>query len=247
VVALACVLPRDYSHEPHRHRRARLTYTNSGVMSVFTPQGNWLVPPQCAVWIPCGLDHRIHARDKIHKRSIDIEPSLVTDLPRHACGVVQVSPLLRELTNAAVRMTHPYPTNRRDEKVMALLGDELCAASATSLYLPLPRDARLKRVARSLLADLASNATIDQWGNQVGASGRTLARLFVKETGLTFAAWRQHARLLAAVAQLEDGRPVASVASAMGYENASSFTSMFRRALGTTPGRYFGAEPNDAA
>jgi AraC-like DNA-binding protein len=71
-----------------------------------------------------------------------------------------------------------------------------------------------------------------------GASSRTLARLFVKETGLTFADWRRQARLLAGMALLAAGQPITSIALELGYESPSAFTAMFRRCLGEPPSRY---------
>ena len=61
----------------------------------------------------------------------------------------------------------------------------------------------------------------------------------MKETGLTFAAWRQQARLLAATAMLAAGEPITRIAIELGYESTSAFTAMFRRTLGAPPSRYF--------
>ena len=53
----------DYAHGQvlplHRHRRAQLLYGATGVMQVSTADGNWVVPPQRAVWIPPGVDHEV--------------------------------------------------------------------------------------------------------------------------------------------------------------------------------------------
>ncbi|WP_245986312.1 helix-turn-helix transcriptional regulator [Azospirillum thermophilum] len=95
---------------------------------------------------------------------------------------------------------------------------------------------------RALLDDPARDETLEDWAERAGASGRTLARLFLKETGLTFGAWRQQARLAEAVARLALGEPVARVALAAGYDSASAFTAMFRRTLGATPRDYFATE-----
>jgi AraC-like DNA-binding protein len=245
VVALGSVLPRNYSHASHCHRRARLTYTDSGVMTVFTPQGNWVVPPKCAVWIPAGVEHRIHARDELDKRSIDVDPAVLGSLLQSGCAVVQVSPLLRELTNVAVRFPRPHPASRREEHVVSLICDEIAETQLTSMFLPLPRDARALRVAQALLADLSNAATIEQWGLKMGASARTLARVFVKDTGLPFAAWRKQARLLDAIARLANGESVSAVAARVGYEHPSSFTAMFHGALGAAPTRYFSSVEQD--
>ena len=65
----------------------------------------------------------------------------------------------------------------------------------------------------------------------------------MKETGLTFAAWRQQARLLAATAMLGAGEPITRIALDLGYESPSAFTAMFKRALGAPPSHYFGRNP----
>ena len=60
----------------------------------------------------------------------------------------------------------------------------------------------------------------------------------MEETGLSFAQWRQQARLLRALELIADGVAVTTIALELGYDNVSAFIDMFRRALGTTPGRY---------
>lgn len=106
------------------------------------------------------------------------------------------------------------------------------------LHLPLPRDPRLKAITDSLLAAPGDNRDLTQWGRRTGASGRTLARLFRRETGMTFASWRRRLRLLAAVSRLGGGESVTTVAYDLGYHSPSAFVAMFRRSLGTSPGRY---------
>ncbi|RCV90275.1 helix-turn-helix domain-containing protein [Billgrantia montanilacus] len=54
-----------------------------------------------------------------------------------------------------------------------------------------------------------------------------------------FAAWRQQARLLAALPMLAAGRSVTVVSQEVGYESPSAFIAAFRRSLGASPGRYF--------
>ncbi|WP_251863537.1 helix-turn-helix domain-containing protein [Achromobacter sp. Marseille-Q4962] len=83
-----------------------------------------------------------------------------------------------------------------------------------------------------------NNDTIDQWSEHVGASTRTLTRLFREETGLSFGQWRQQLRLVETIARLAQGVSVSTVASELGYRSASAFISMFRETLGDTPQRY---------
>jgi AraC-like DNA-binding protein len=74
----------------------------------------------------------------------------------------------------------------------------------------------------------------------VGASGRTLARIFTAETGMSFGRWRTNARLRAALFLLAEQTPVAVVARQVGYATPSAFIAAFRQALGVSPGSYYG-------
>ena len=159
------------------------------------------------------------------------------------CGVVQVSELLRAGIVRAVQFRHPYAPDSAEARLAAVLLDEIRVAATAPLHLPLPRDPRARRVAEALQADPGDPKRLEDWARVAGASARTLERVFERETSLRFAAWRQQARLLRSLEALASGEPVTQVALAVGYETPSAFIAMFRRALGTTPGRYFTHPP----
>jgi AraC-like DNA-binding protein len=98
-------------------------------------------------------------------------------------------------------------------------------------------------VSDALVANPADDRDLEVWADSAGASSRTLARLFVKETGLTFGAWRQRLRLLAAISRLGAGQPVTAVSYETGYHSPSAFIAMFKRTLGMPPGQYFRSPP----
>ena len=102
-------------------------------------------------------------------------------------------------------------------------------------------DPRLLRVARSMMDNPADVRDLNAWAREVGASARTLSRLFTAQTGMTFREWRQQRRLLRALELLASGHNVTTVAAELGYDNTSAFIAMFRRCLGTTPARYLGS------
>ena len=110
----------------------------------------------------------------------------------------------------------------------------------TTIDIPELTDARLCRIAARLRADPADDRPLAEWGRHVGASARTLARLFLADTGLTFGQWRTRLRLQAALPLLADGMAVNRVAGRVGYATASAFVAAFRRAVGVSPGAYFG-------
>ncbi len=218
----------------HRHRRAQLVYASRGVMTVTTRTAAYVVPPQRAVWMPSDVEHRIDAREAVRMRTLYLEPGAAAGMPADVC-VMQVTPLLRELIIEAVRHGPDYASDSPAARLMPVIADQIRAQPVTSLALPLPRDSRLRRVTGALLDDPADARSLEQWADAVGASTRTLVRLFPRETGMSFREWRQQCRLLRAVELLNRGERVTQVALEIGYDNTSAFISMFRRCLGTTP------------
>jgi AraC-like DNA-binding protein len=72
----------------------------------------------------------------------------------------------------------------------------------------------------------------------VGASERTLSRLFHAGLEMSFREWRTQCRVHHALVLLADGHSVSYTAAACGWANPSSFVDAFTRTVGQTPGRY---------
>lgn len=237
ILTLAQDHPGPHRYPWHRHFRAQLVYASVGIMTVGTADGTWLVPPQQAVWMPAGIEHEVASPGSLSMRSLYLHPASTAGLPTSCC-VFTVSPLLRELILRAVSFPANYPAEGPEARLIALIPDELRASTPEPLHLPLPLDARLRVVTDALTADPANDRPLAVWAKAAGASERTLARLFQKETGMSFGTWRQRLRLLSAIGRLAKGHAVTTVAYDLGYESPSAFIAMFRRNLGATPGRY---------
>jgi transcriptional regulator GlxA family with amidase domain len=94
---------------------------------------------------------------------------------------------------------------------------------------------RLRRVAAGLRADPASPRRLEEWAEVAGASPRTLERLFLSETGMGFARWRQRLRLAEAAARLARGEAPARPRRRWLCQRPA-FGAAFRAAFGITPG-----------
>ena len=238
LVGYAADFPSGYVLRRHRHPSAQLIYASSGVMTVTTAQGRWVVPPQRAVWVPPAVSHSVQMTGEVKVRTLYLEPTLLRDPPTTCC-VVHVSPLLRELILRVVELVQPYALDGPAARVVAVLVDEIKASRVAALHLPRPNDPRLVAITTRLEKDPADKRTLAEWSRTAAAIPRTLARLFQKETGLSFTRWRQQACLLRALELLAAGGSVTAVAIDLGYDSVSAFISMFRNSLGMTPGRYF--------
>jgi AraC-like DNA-binding protein/mannose-6-phosphate isomerase-like protein (cupin superfamily) len=222
----------------HRHERGQLVFAITGVMSVATDQGTWVVPPNRAVWMPAGVMHQITMSGEVEMRTLYIRDDAAAGLPA-SCTVVSVTPLLRELIIRATELPVMYDEAGAPGRVIALLLDEIRALPALPLELPMPSDRRLASLCTRLLADPAARQTLDDYAKSLHLSSRTLARLFQAQTGMTFGRWRQQARLFEALKRIAAGSAVTAAALDVGYESASAFSAMFRRKLGMPPSHYF--------
>jgi AraC-like DNA-binding protein/quercetin dioxygenase-like cupin family protein len=237
VAAMAKDFVAGHVIAPHSHARAQLIHSVTGMARVTTEDGAWVVPPGRALWVPAGTVHGLRMAGAVAMRTLYIVPEAAPFMPA-ACRVVSVTPLLRELILAATEAPVDDVPTGRSALMAALILEELQRAEALPLHVPLPRDPRLARLCRALIDDPACPDSLETWADRTGLSPRTLARLFQRETGYGFAAWRQQARLAEALARLSVGESVDTVARALGYAGPSAFTAMFRRALGAAPRDY---------
>ena len=151
--------------------------------------------------------------------------------------VVDVSPLLREVVlelTGAGELTGARAVTQRLLRQVAL--DQLRRLRILPFELPRPRDDRLLRIVEQLSRDPSDRRTLAQLGREVGASERTLSRLFRRETGMSFPQWRGQLRLQHAQLLLAGGESVTATAHACGYRSTSAFIEAFRAAFGATPG-----------
>ena len=221
----------------HRHRKGELVLTLRGVITCEVEGGLWVVPPQSALWIPGGVLHKARAAGTVECYVTFIDPGAALNLPPTCC-TLSTTPLMRELVIRSASLPLLYPEGGMASHLATLLLDEIAMAPAGNLHLSMPTDARLRRIVEMMMTNPAERGTIQTWARHAGLSERTLARLLTQETGLSFGRWRQQLHLMLAVKWLGTGSSVQQVADGLGYESAGSFVTMFRKALGTSPGRY---------
>jgi AraC-like DNA-binding protein len=219
---------------PHSHTHHQLAWTRSGVLSVAVADSYWVLPPTRALWLPAGVVHRTGATRDAVLCSLYLDPRRCT-LDWAQPTAVGVDGLLAHLIAYLARADLADERRLRAEAVVL---DLLHPLPALPIDVPIPVDHRVRAVADALLADPSDARGLDAHARAVGVSRRTLTRLFVRDTGLSFDRWRTHLRLRAALPLLAEGRPVSQAAHAVGYATPSAFLAAFRRTVGTTPGRY---------
>jgi AraC-like DNA-binding protein len=241
IAVLANDIPNGAMVRPHHHAPAQLIHALSGVMTVKSPEGSWVVPSGRALWMPADTLHEILVAGDVFMRTVFVKPDARAGLPDRP-ELIEVSPLLREAIVAATTIPLEYELGGRDDRVMELILDELEAAPRLELHVPMPRDPRLARLCERMVAEPATHETLETLAAEIHMSGRTLARLFHSEVGMTFGEWRRRMRLLLSLPRLAAGVPIIDVAMEHGYDSPSAFASMFRRSLGVAPSVYLASK-----
>lgn len=238
IVTLTYDYPAGYVIPLHFHDRDQLVFASHGVMTVRTGSGAWVVPTQRAVWIPDGMPHTIAMSGAVAMRTLYLRPKLARSLPRGCC-VVSVSPLLKELILHACAAGALHQRIERQRHLIDVILDELRVIRTVPLQLPNLSDARAVRVAEVLTTERGMREPLVRLCKGSGASRRTIERIFLEETGMTFGKWRQQLRLMEGMRLLGEGAKVTHAALEAGYSTPSAFIAAFRKVLGTTPAMYF--------
>ena len=222
-------------HHAYHHQ---LIHALHGVMMVSADAGLWIVPPTRGIWMPAGTPHLVRHIGDVQMRSLFVRPDAAPGLPTEA-QVVGISPLLRELIRAAADVAPSYQRDSRDGRLMRFLLDELRALPVLPMHLPRPSDARLQRICSHIQQQPDDNTSLADWAAQLHVNPKTLQRLFARDTGMSFARWRQQARLLQALELLAQGEKVIDVALATGYDSPGAFATMFKKQLGQSPSSFY--------
>ena len=221
----------------HSHARGQLSGLRRGLLTMGTDAGAWIVPADHAVWLPPHQPHYGWTHGAVEGWSCYVAEPACENLPERPC-TIRTSGLLREAVIRASDWQGQILDEQQWHVAMVIL-DELRTAPIKPFGLPMPRHPRLVLIARALLDEPGDRRGVDEWAQWAGISERTLSRRFVHETGFTYTAWRQRARLMRALELLAEGEAVTNVALDLGYDSVSAFIALFKRTLGVTPSAYF--------
>ena len=221
----------------HSHSWGQFVYANKGVMSVVTDTDSYIVPPEQGVWLLPKIEHEVTAITNVALTSFYFEMDLVDRLPKKCC-VLSINNFLKTLILEASFIANDSNRSKADELLLRLILEKLSLAPNVIFQLPFPKDSRLLTMLSIIQAEPSNRYSLKQWGKLIGASNRTLSRLFKDDTGLNYSEWRQRLNIQIAIGQLMRGEPISNISSYLGYESPSAFTHMFKINTGMTPSFY---------
>ncbi|WP_084261841.1 helix-turn-helix domain-containing protein [Zymobacter palmae] len=236
ILSMPSVMPKSMCGDWHRHGKGQLIYPRKGRCRIYTHDRVWVGSPRKAIWIPAGVEHTLQAIDQLNVHNIYIDTLAIDGLSK-VSHLVIVTALLDELlefsNNLPVHASHYKCTYWH---ALNLIVDLIrLSTDVITPTLPLSGDRRLRTIMEALINDPGNDQSLEQWACIACSSSRTIARLFVSETGMTFRQWRQHLRVVEAISHLDDGCSISQTAYDLGYTSQSSFTAMFRRITGCSP------------
>ena len=229
----------DYEAEVpvHVHRKGQLILALHGAVTCTADDEIWIVPPNCGVWIPGDTPHSVRATVNAQLSYLFAEPG-AANLPK-VCCTLSISPLVRELVIRLAGEVSDYLPDSHAARLAQVTLDELAGMPREHFNLPISGDPKIRAIADALTIEPSDRSTLGEWAKRVAMSERSLARLMIRETGLTFGRWRQQLHLVVALRELASGAAVQTVADKLGYESVNAFITMFKKALGNTPAQYF--------
>lgn len=189
-----------------------------------------------ALWLPAGTEHRFTTA-----RNSALMP-MFFDARRFASAadsptVVTIDANAETLCLALIGSQYSLvqPSADLEEMVLGVVEAHLAAPSDTAM----PRSLPALRVARSVMLNPADQRTLNDWAAELHLSTRTLERLFLAETGLSWHSWRQTHRMLRAAQLLSTTElHMTDIAHRVGFSNPSAFSRAFRELHQVTPTRY---------
>ena len=226
----------EYESPMHRHKTGQIVLTLNGSVTCRTEESIWLVPPQCAIWLPPGTLHcnRISPHSGVCMLFVETGEVRLPEEP----STLSVTPLVTELFRRIVSLPDTETKTGHARLLFHVLLEELSTMPVSGLGFPVSTDIRLQNIAETIIDAPAVHKTLSDWAKFAKMSRRSLERLVKQETGMSFGRWKQQLLLIMPIQLLTEGASVQQTAWDLGYESVTAFITMFKKALGTSPARY---------
>lgn len=223
-----------HSHEAH----AQILYAPSGCMTLLTQNQQVILPPQKLMFIPAGLEHRVAFRNVVAYRSIYLDIRQV-NVEMLGLEVRVVSPLLAEVIERICWWEWEGEHTPSQQNILAVFWDEFRQAQKESYELAIPSDYRLQSWMTAFMLEKKVPPFLHELAQYVGASEKTITRIFKRETHMSYQAWRQQWRVYRAIELLAENASISEVSDQLEFSSDSAFIEFFKNHTGTTPAKYF--------
>src|ERR687887_979068 len=138
IVIATARLPGGVAFDWHEHPVHQLAWADTGVLTVATAEGTWVLPPNRALWIPAGVRHALGSTGRALARNTYFKPR-TCPVEWTSPTVIRVGDLLGHLI---VHLASANLTDGARRHAEAVVVDLLEPLDATTITVPLPADDR---------------------------------------------------------------------------------------------------------
>ncbi len=230
-------MPAKHYFPRHTHQWHQLVYATSGVLIVDVIGERLFIPPENAVWLPCGYQHSVSTEYGAEMKSLYID-SHYQNMPTNKSVVVKISAIIKALILEITLFDAEYDISGYEAEVVSLMLNTLPRLTHVTDQLPWPKSSELIKMCKQLYEQPGAKMTTLVLADGLAMSKRTLERKFHKETGMTIQAWSLRLRYLKAIELLTAGHSITNISLDLGYSSPSPFIYMFRNISGISPGEY---------
>lgn len=226
----------------HRHEPGQLMYCTYGQLSVQTRSEDgthfWYVPALQGLWVPPNCMHAVDLKKDSKVISIYINNLFANEIPGKIISF-HGSNLLRELILACSKVDFAKGAiAKREERLLHCLFDQFLESKHDTINFALPKEPRLQKLLDLLLKEPEKKESITSLAKKLGMSSKSLSRLLLCELNMTFTDLRTSLRIFLACKALQKEMPIADTAYSLGYSSQATFTTQFKKYIGTTPKQY---------
>lgn len=223
----------------HTHPTGLLAMRLSGGrFGIEVQQGFLALPTHCAVWVPPGFPHNLVQTSGTQSVSIHVAPEVSVRMPDTAFRCA-VNAMTREMIRHFALVYKTTEKSIHAKRIAGLILEEVLAAKRLPTHFaPVSHEKHLAQLFRRMNEPSFRRLNAEEMAAAVGLSAKTLSRLSVAETGLTFGVWKRHCIMLYAIELLSANKSVEETAALSGFQTTSAFIEAFAKLFGDTPGNY---------
>ena len=222
----------------HTHEVGLLTCVKKGIVRIATEVDSWVISHNTIFYLPPNVMHLTEVIGECSIQAVFIPKRLNKLLPQRI-AIIEFTPLMNSILERMASWEFKLEYNPEQQRLAKVAEDELKnAREASFFHIPMPKDEKLKKIAKKILQSPEDMSTIETWAKFTGMSLRSFTRHFTEETGLAFTEWRQRVKIYTALKLLSENVSVSDVAFNLGYQNVSTFIAMFKGHMGCSPTEY---------
>ena len=222
---------------PHCNLWGDFNLSLNGTLELTVAEHIYLSPPNYGLWIPPHTEHCCTAinEQSTHYICVRIHPKLCQSLAFET-KTLTIRPFLRHtIAEVLDQQKQGLSSSAYYEHLLQLLLDQIQSSSCYQHYLPHSDHPILKPILERLADTSLFHKSLQEILESIQVSERHALRLSQDQLHLSLSEWRNRAKIIYAISQIQLNTSIKKIALELGYQHTSSFIEFFKRYTGNTP------------